>query len=353
MLMDFFQKIKLHFQNNTTVPLEKQHRFLKRLYQLLNNGYSLLNSLNLMKLEKDLKEISIQVKFELSKGVQLSKVLKKVNFHPLITNYLATVETSGDLKDHVRTCIKLTEQRLQYIKQSKKLMRYPAILLIFFLAIFFIINYFVLPSFRNFFPEQAAANFSVHLIINTIKGFGFIMITLAGCVYLCYLFRHQISRMFSVMVKINILTKIPFLNTLSTLHYTLLFSTQLSTLLQSGMTIKDVLEHLAKQSQLPIISYYSSLLTKEIITGGDLVSRLEQFKLLDKQLAYLFKTNTNMQDLAKDLRMYEYIIFDELEQRVMKAISLIQPFLFTLLALFIISMYFVIMWPMFDLINHI
>src|SRR5690625_7859717 len=77
MLMDFFQKIKLHFQNNTTVPLEKQHRFLKRLYQLLNNGYSLLNSLNLMKLEKDLKEISIQVKFELSKGVQLSKVLKK------------------------------------------------------------------------------------------------------------------------------------------------------------------------------------------------------------------------------------------------------------------------------------
>src|SRR5690625_6529117 len=91
-----------------------------------------------MKLEKDIKEISIQVKFELSKGVQLSKVLKKVNFHPLITNYLATVETSGDLKDHVRTCIKLTEQRLQYIKQSKKLMRYPAILLIFFLAIFFI-----------------------------------------------------------------------------------------------------------------------------------------------------------------------------------------------------------------------
>src|SRR5690625_4994215 len=85
MLMDFFQKIKLHFQNNTTVPLEKQHRFLKRLYQLLNNGYSLLNSLNLMKLKKDLKEISIQIKFKISKGVQLFKDLKKKNIKNITT----------------------------------------------------------------------------------------------------------------------------------------------------------------------------------------------------------------------------------------------------------------------------
>src|SRR5690625_5196461 len=114
------------------------------------------------------------------------------------------------------------------------------------------------------------------------------------------------------------------------------------------MTIKDVLEHLAKQSQLPIISYYSSFLTKEIITEGDLVSRLEQFKLLDKQLAYLFKTNTNMQYLAKDLRMYEYMIFDELQQRVMKSISLIQPLVFTLLALFYISIFNVVGYMLVD-----
>lgn len=350
--MDFFQRNIFLKRKENYIPLHLQLQFLKRLYRLLNNGYSLIESLQLIKLEQDLEIISKRIEKELIQGNSLAIALEKVNFHSSITGFLHSVEPTGHITKHIQTCVQLTQQRLNYVKKLQQVTRYPIVLAILFFGIFLLIYQFVLPSFERILSTQNNLFIKTNIFINTIKILGFIILSSAiigMCLYLC---RNYFQTMFSIDQKINILTKFPLVNKFITLHLTFLFSTQLSVLIQSGMTLRHILSHLSEQQQTPILSHYSFLLMKEFQKGGDFILLLKSLPLIDAQLALLFKNNSNMKDLARDLSMYGEIIFDEFERNMVKVISLIQPIFFLILALFIILMYLAIMFPMFDLINH-
>lgn len=354
MLMVFYQKETTFFKRKEkSPPLEIQAQFFKRLYQLLNNGYSLINSLQLIQLERNLTTVSLPLKSRLINGSSLGYSLQDLGFHPLMSSFLITVESTGNLKRHISTCIKIAEQQINYVEKLKRIIRYPLILSIFFIILFIIINNIVLPSFETIIPADNETSFSLYSVINIIKIIGLIIIFLLCSIAFMYFMRNKLNTLLSIKQKIEFLQRIPFINYLITLHTTFLFSAQLSTLLNSGMTFKNTLHHLSQQSQMPIISYYSDLLIKEFRKGGDIVDLLYKLPLIDEQLALLFQNNTNVKQLAKDLTMYEQILFDEFENSIIKSIQLIQPVFFTVLALFIVLMYISILWPMFDLINNL
>jgi len=352
MHMDISLKKMLFKKNKKELSLTLQIQFLKRLHQLLDNGYPLIHSLRLIQLEKKFKVVSSTLEELLINGTTLGSAFKKLHFHTLISSFLTTVETTGYLKNNLLTCIRIGEQQLTYTQKIKRVIRYPIILLVFFIILFSLINYFVLPSFESMITSDDSA-FSMYIVMNIIKSIGLILATIISILYFLYLFKNRINQTFTIEQRINHLKKIPLINYLMTLHTTFLFSTQLSTLLKSGLTLKNTLAHLAKQSQMPIISHYSKLLIQDYRKGGDAVHLLHHFPLIDQQLALLFQNQTNMKDLAKDLAVYNQILFDEFEHSIMKIIQMIQPIFFSLLAIFIILMYISILWPMFDLINHL
>lgn len=351
MRMDFLRKNILTSRKKQP-SIELQLRFINRLYQLMNNGYSLIESLKILSFERDLKKLSSISEIELLKGKTFSEVLKKLNFTPLIYNYLYAVEARGSLKEHLLTCIKMLEQRQKYLKKVKEMLRYPLVLFFFFIGIFIVLNQFLLPSFENFLSINEQSLKTVYTIFFFIKFFTNIFFMLIILFILVYVFKDYFYKKVSVEIRIKMMNLIPFFNNLFTLHNTFLFSSQLSTLLSSGMSIKNILEHLSLQSEREILSYYSSLLKQHLEKGGEIVPVLKKLPLLDPQLSIIFLNNMSNHDLAKDLMIYGSIIFDELERKLMKSVTYIQPIILSILAIFIVLMYVALLWPMFNLINN-
>lgn len=349
--MDIYLKSIFSKKKEQPPHLKVQIQFLKRLYQLLNNGYSLIDSLQLIQLERNLRSLTRPLKTMLVNGKSLGQALESLSFHPLITNFLKTVESSGNLKTHIKTTIKIAEQQNNYLNKIKEVIRYPLILSVFFLGLFIIINNIVLPSFETMLYTEQTRFFhhGISFIKITLISLSIVALLIMGL----YIFRGYLAKFLSIEKRIFLLSKIPYINYIASLHTSFLLSTQLSTLLDSGMTFKGAFLHLSRQGQMPIISYYSKLFIQQFEKGENLIELLQQLPLIDQQLAGLFQNAVNKKQLAQDLRMYEEILFDEIESSIVKLIQIIQPLFFVTLSIFIIFMYLSILWPMFNLINDL
>src|SRR5699024_11015215 len=67
--------------------------------------------------------------------------------------------------------------------------------------------------------------------------------------------------------RIKIYQSIPIYRTFMTLQTSYQLAVHFSTLLKTGMPIKNILQTIAKQQKLPIIAYYASLMTMQLTKG--------------------------------------------------------------------------------------
>lgn len=351
--MDTFQNKVSLFRNRKKAPPEIQLRFLKQLAKLLNNGYPMIDSLEIIQWDDELENIANNITIQLKLGETLAQALERVHFHHSITSYLSLTELSGDLKEDLNKCIMLYEQRLTYLKKLNDIVRYPLMLASIFTIILLIINQYVLPSFLELFQTNNETATLILSLIKIISLLGKIVIVVGIASILVFIFGRLYLKKVPIQHRIKIYTKLPVYRSFKTLYTSFLFATHLSTLLKSGMTIKQVLHHLTKQQNLPILSHYSALLIDEFTKGRQIDQLFNQLPLIDKKFAIIFQKNINMTELEKDLSVYANMLLDQFHRKMINIITMIQPVFFTLLALFIIFIYGAIMWPMFDLIKTI
>src|SRR5699024_2471814 len=145
--MDLLKKVNIYFNRRNKLSERMQLLFLKRLYDLLQNGYSLLASLEALTYEpKFVPYVELIVK-ELLRGATVDEAFQQANFHGSITSYLYFVRLSGDLEDKISRCIRLVEQRISYKNRILSIIRYPVFLLFIFLLILFFVKTFIFPAF--------------------------------------------------------------------------------------------------------------------------------------------------------------------------------------------------------------
>lgn len=110
---------------------------------------------------------------------------------------------------------------------------------------------------------------------------------------------------------------------------------------------------LSAQNRLPILSHYAKQMIDELSKGMHITHLLTQLDFLDKQLSNIFQKNTDVGELQKDLTMFADFLTEELSRKIKKSITMMQPVFFIILAGFIITIYIMLMWPMFQLIKTI
>lgn len=351
--MDIFLN-KFTFLHKRKKPsADLQLRFLKQLHKLLSNGYSLIDAFQMIQLNHDFKPIATEVIDSLITGQQLAQSLKKVQFHPMITSYLQTIQSKGDMKEHLFQCITMFKNRQTYVAKFKEIMRYPLFLSFIFMILLFIIQQYVLPSFLTLFQASSGTTnliISIIKVINlSLKGIFCLSILLA----ISYIFTRSMIPKISVKQRIKLYTSIPILRSFVTLYVSFMFAIHVSTLLQAGMTMKEILEHLTSQANHPIIAYYASILMTEVRKGEHMNQLLINLPLIEKQFAIIFQKTNNISALEKDLTMYADMLNEQFHRKVMQTIMMIQPIFFSLLAFLIILMYLAIMWPMFDILKSL
>lgn len=350
--MDLY--LKKHFmRKRKSLSSEWQLRFLNRLFRLLNNGYTLNEALEVIKWDKAMASTAERIIVHLKNGWPFDEALGKEQFDDSLTSYLYFSRANGNLKGSIEKAILLYKQRFKYIKKFQQTVRYPLILLVVFLILIFFIKQAVLPSFAELFfaGGHASSSISVSLFVFDLIIQCFlasVLLVIVTAILWKYI-KHQLE----IAQQIAIYRKIPFYRQYKQMKTSFYFATHVSSLLKTGVSMKDILHMLSAQNRLPILSHYAKQMIDELSKGMHITHLLTQLDFLDKQLSNIFQKNTDVGELQKDLTMFADFLTEELSRKIKKSITMMQPVFFIILAGFIITIYIMLMWPMFQLIKTI
>ncbi|WP_077326952.1 type II secretion system F family protein [Virgibacillus siamensis] len=339
---------------NKAISKDLQMRFLKQMSRLLKNGYPLLEALEIIKWDKQLKPSAASVITLLKDGSSFDEALEKANcFSPSVTSYLYFVRANGDIQQSIDKCVSMFEQRMRYSKKFQETIRYPIILFFVFALLIYFVKQSVLPSFIDIFQNNAgtaSTAFISVIVIDFITKFMMVSVLLliAG-----FVFAMLVKRKIGIEKQIILFRSIPIYRKYKKLHTSFLFATHFSSLLKTGMPIKEILSVMERQNKLPILAHFSKLMTDELNKGVYITNLLENLPLIDKQIAVIFQKNADVHALEKDLDMYASVLTEELNRKIMKILTYLQPAFFLTLAGFIVLIYVTLMWPMFQLIQTI
>ena len=87
--------------------------------------------------------------------------------------------------------------------------------------------------------------------------------------------------------------------------------------------------------------------------GRTLPLILKNLKCFKNDLIKIYRARRKSGKLDIELKLYSQMLLQHFEDKVIKQTKLIQPVIFFILGLFIVSLYLVIMLPMFELMQTI
>ncbi|KGX85029.1 competence type IV pilus assembly protein ComGB [Pontibacillus marinus] len=331
----------------------QQIQFLNRLSNLLNRGYSLMSALSILYFDPALKKVIEHIHPHLLSGTSLHEALEELGFSKYVVSYLYFSREYGNLRRALSQSAMILEQQVEFKKKFQKVIRYPVVLFILFFGLLLFVKVFLLPTFLQLY---ASMNVQSTTIMTTLKwldrslyfilGFSiFTVLCITGIVISQK--RSPIERVLSVY------RRIPGWRTYLKTQTSYLFSYHFSSLLKSGMSIKQCLSIMRDQRHFPILAFHASCMFKDLERGSSLAHSVQKQLFFHEDMSQLISRNQNDGRLDQDLEVYAEWIIDELQQGLLKILTLIQPLMFILLAVFIMMIYSSIMLPLLEWMRQI
>ncbi|WP_018933838.1 competence type IV pilus assembly protein ComGB [Gracilibacillus lacisalsi] len=339
------------FKSKQNLSTNDQYQILHRFEQLFHHGYSLNDALDVLMWEKQYTTIVTTIKLALQRGETFIETLEQVKFNPVIISFLNISIQHGNLSEGLQHCCQMLKQRKEFLSKLNKLSRYPLFLFLFFLLILYFMKHSIFPSFSQLLGANTNMNSvfqNAEIAINMIYYGTITAFLLVIFLTICSI---TMKQMLSIESKVQLITRVPIYNKYKRMQITYLFVTHLSSMLTSGLTIKDSLEVIKSEQKADFIYYYASLINDHLAQGYDYSTILPQCQLLQGQLSQIMSKDRNQDQLQKELHLYAEHLILSIESYLKKWISFMQPFLLSILAIFIVFVYLALMLPMFDYMN--
>ncbi|PRT06015.1 type II secretion system F family protein [Bacillus wiedmannii] len=329
--------------------LSDQVVLLKRLGDLLEKGYSLLQALEFLQFQLPLeKKVQLQRMIDgLKDGKSLHDSFHQLMFHQEVLSYLFYAEQHGDISFALQQGSALLYKKDKYRKDMMKIMQYPMFLAFFLIIMIFVFNRILLPQVDMVYSSfGSTAPLLTEQILSAIKLlpsliFSTIFIIMIGCsVYMFYF------RKLPHMKQVKIMLRIPLVKTFLILKHSHYFATQLSGLLQGGLSVLEALTIMMEQNYHPFFQYEAGRIERQLIAGEPLQSIIAKS-------GYIITHGQANGNLALELGDYSDLIMEKMEQKVKRMLVIIQPILFTCIGGIVVLMYLAMIMPMFQMMNSI
>lgn len=332
---------------------QSQILFLSRLSNLIKRGYPLLNALSILQFDPALKQVAEEVHTHLLSGTPLHQALEKLGFSKYAVSYLYFSREYGNLEKALSQSSEILNQQLSFRKRFQNVLRYPVILFGLFFCLLIFVKSFLLPSFLQLYASMNIQSLTILTILKwldrSLYGLFGVCIIAILLVASMYIIQHRAS----IHSVLSLYRRIPLWRTYIMTQTSYLFSYHLSSLLQSGMSIKQCLLILKNQHHFSILSFHAHQIYQELEKGMSLSSSVKQQYFIRDDLANLIRRNQNDGRLDQDLAVYAEWITEELQNKILRLLAFIQPLMFSLLAVFIMLIYASIMLPLLEWMNQI
>ena len=333
---------------------ENKIYFIKRLYELIDHGYMLEDSLEFLLIQYEVSSDEIKIiKEKLSNGSKLSDILGYLGYSQLIVSKIKFAEDYGRIEDmllEVETY--LTIRKIQQEKVLKTL-RYPLFLTLTLICLIMVFNALVIPQFENIYTSS---NIKMDLqTIILIKSLYYIpkfisiifLCTIIGIGYIFYTIKYK-PHLF-----LKSLLYIPKVRNYSKFYFSYRFSMELSLFLMSGFSLKTALEVLVEENYDYYLTYFSKDILYELDNGISFEEAVAKIKYFDKSMKKFVSHGKNNGLIDKELKLFSELMLDTFLTSLDKSLRKLQPILFGILAVVIVGLYMVILLPIFNMASSL
>ena len=336
--------------------LDKENKiyFIKRLYELINHGYMLEDSLEFLLIQYEVADDEIKkIKEKLSNGSKLSDILGYLGYSQLIVSKIKFAEDYGRIEDmllEVETYLKIKK-----IQQEKviKTLRYPLFLTLILICLIMVFNALVIPQFENIYTSSnIKMDLQTIILIKSLYYIPKIISIIFLLILICigYTF-------YTIKYKPNLFLKsllyIPKVRNYSKLYFSYRFSMELSLFLMSGFSLKTALEVMVEEDY----DYYLTLFSKDILNeldqGIGFEDAIGKIKYFDKSMRKFVSHGKNNGLIDKELKLFSELMLDTFLTSLDKNLKRLQPILFGILAVVIVGLYMVILLPIFNMASSL
>lgn len=350
-----FKKIKAYFaRKDETIPLKMQSSFLGRLSDLLKEGYTFHEALFMLLpfhvKNGDLVNHRIQ---EIQKnGGNVTEVFKLLGFQNRLLLPIQLAMVHGKLQETVSVLGVNAGIYERAKKRLTNLLMYPLFLFVVILLLFTIFRIYFLPNMesllgtRNSIESEGSIAWTTFLLHLPNTFFGAAIVLLFFLCIVLFLLQKR-----SVETQLNVYRKIPVVNSWYRLLLTRVFSREMGGLIESGMSLQQSFDALIEQEEHQALRFMAKQLKDKIIHGESFSKAILLLDCFTVDFHPFVIHGENSGYLGRELTLYSEFLSDRIETKLSRYLSIIQPTLFLLLAVFIIGAYLAILLPIYEMIN--
>ena len=336
--------------------LDKENKiyFIKRLYELIDHGYMLEDSLEFLLIQYEVADDEIKkIKEKLSNGSKLSDILGYLGYSQLIVSKIKFAEDYGRIEDmlvEVETYLKIKK-----IQQEKviKTLRYPLFLTLTLICLIMVFNVLVIPQFENIYISSNIKMDLQTLIL--IKSLYYIpkfisiifLLTLIGIGYISYTIKYKPNLFLKSLIYI------PKVRNYSKLYFSYRFSMELSLFLMSGFSLKTALEVMVEEDYDYYLTHFSKEILYELDKGISFEDSIGKIKYFDNSMRKFVNHGKNNGLIDKELKLFSELMLDTFLTSLDRNLKKLQPILFGILAVVIVGLYMVILLPIFNMASSL
>lgn len=344
------------FSFKKSSPLLNKPVFLARLAQLLREGYSFPDALNLILPHhtKDYQSLLAAIDEDFRKGLGIHEILSRLHFSPHILLPISIAENNGQLPEVLEGAANRLKKNEAIEKRMKNLLSYPIVLFLFVSSLLVAYRKFLLPNMNALATSRTSIDkgLSAYLpvIVSRIPDFIFgIGLVLTIVIVICVVIykKRPPSR------KIEFVGKMPIISEFFYMRKTQIFTGEIGSLLQSGISMQDALDVLMKQEIDPVLGEIAKVIQEHVIYGEPFHEAIRLTSGLTKECSDFAEHGAASGHLAKELLIYSDHLEETIHMKLGKGLSLLQPLLFSVIAICILAAYIALLLPVYGMLDQI
>lgn len=332
------------------VTLQLQVKFLQRFTELVENGFAIIDALEIMETFIDKRIIQI-MRTVCETGNPFSDALVALGFQPQIVYIVKASEEHNALGRGLQRARDFSVNFLKNRDEITKKMRYPFFLFSTVIVVLTVVSIFFMPRLDDFYVAFGITNEST--VIANIMGLlitVFVGLTISILVIILMLKCQKNN--FQNFLRQRVF-RLPALGNLTTRLFSYYFASQVEMFVGCGLSFKESLITMQKFDTLPM----AKLIAREIeeqATAGESVEGL--FRKMDCFTPYFCLVavhSLRIGKLEQELKSFVRMELANLNLLITGVIKVVQGGLLGLVGVLIALLYLSILQPVFDLITII
>ncbi|EHO48578.1 type II secretion system F family protein [Lentilactobacillus kisonensis] len=318
----------------------EQANFFDSLANLLKMGFQLTRALEFIaETDKQLAAGVIQLNNRLATGDSFSASAQALidvqSYYQLLI-----AEKHGQLSDVLEELAKFDRLKMKQMKKIKTMLVYPLFLCFILIVLIVMIHVYVFPQIEALMPSvnTTKPDYLGMTLVNVVLG-GTVL-TLAGS-FLYW--RRQ-----TILKRTQMIVRVPIIGTLYQKYIAYYLASNLATLLRNGLSVQEIYQTLNAFNSHSLLYALGQQLNEALIDGQSIKQMIARYRFIPQEIIKFMGSGNTIAEMANSMSAYSKLMFDDMILTTNKMIGFIQPAMFILIGITIVSTYFQLLIPIYS-----